>query len=336
MERILRKVGSLENSEKADIFRWYLVSQGVDTQVEGIEENSCDIWIIHDRDWQKSRTFLSQFLSAPDPGVYQKHATEGRKQWKKKVSPTKTPVEVKARTQLFHHAASPRQPNATYALIACSAIYFLLNFLDRDRWLFRHLMISENFLASSFGIRSFREISHGQIWRLVTPIFIHSDFFHIAFNMIWLYQFGRVIEGHIRTLPFLLLVFAIAAPSNLAFYLVAGPFFGGMSGVVYGLFFFSWAYDRFSPSSPFRLDPYLFKFFLVYYVLCWLLSAFGFHIANTIHGVGALTGLVIGYLASGHFQNRPQAIKVNKNFIYNTLIIFALLSGGILADIFTR
>ena len=39
-------------------------------------------------------------------------------------------------------------------------------------------------------------VSRGQWWRLVTHGFIHGDGAHLLFNMITLYFFGRLIEGH--------------------------------------------------------------------------------------------------------------------------------------------
>jgi GlpG protein len=154
--------------------------------------------------------------------------------------------------------------------------------------------------------------------------------------MIWLYQFGRLVEERVGTLYFTLLVIFIAAPSNLAFYLVSGPLFGGMSGIVYGLFFFMWAYDRYSLSSPYRLDPSLAKFFTIFYVLCWILSALGFHVANTVHGVGSLCGLIAGFVSSGYLKRLKKPYRFNKLAFYNVLIIFALIAGGVLTDILTR
>jgi membrane associated rhomboid family serine protease len=53
-------------------------------------------------------------------------------------------------------------------------------------------------------------ILHGELWRLVTPIFLHGDPVHLLFNMFVLYWLGCIIEGVYGTKEF------------VTFYLVAG------------------------------------------------------------------------------------------------------------------
>ena len=55
------------------------------------------------------------------------------------------------------------------------------------------------------------EIRHGQLWRLITPIFIHFGPLHIFFNMLWLRDLGSMIEGRQSSWRLALLVLVIAA-----------------------------------------------------------------------------------------------------------------------------
>src|SRR5205085_5681778 len=38
------------------------------------------------------------------------------------------------------------------------------------------------------------QVLHGQVWRLLTYAFLHGDFWHILFNMLFLWWFGTDIE----------------------------------------------------------------------------------------------------------------------------------------------
>ncbi|PYK98399.1 MAG: hypothetical protein DME19_12705, partial [Verrucomicrobia bacterium] len=93
------------------------------------------------------------------------------------------------------------------------------------------------------------EIRHGELWRLVTPIFLHGGLMHILFNMLCLSDFGTMIERRQNTRVLTALVLVIAALSNLGQYLWQGPDFGGMSGVVYGLIGYIWMRGKFDPNS---------------------------------------------------------------------------------------
>ena len=97
-------------------------------------------------------------------------------------------------------------------------------------------------------------LAKGELWRTVTPIFIHLDWLHIAFNMIMFFQFGALIESLKGTVRLGGLILAIAVISNVA--QAVGPdawggtpAFGGMSGVVYGLFGYVWIKSTFCPEA---------------------------------------------------------------------------------------
>src|SRR6185436_2556750 len=101
------------------------------------------------------------------------------------------------------------------------------------------------------------EIRQGEVWRLISPIFVH-DWpmpFHLLFNVYALFILGTMIEVRQGTLLLTGLVLTIAPLSNLAQYYVSGPYFCGISGVVYGLFGYIWMTSKFDPDSGFYLHP---------------------------------------------------------------------------------
>jgi GlpG protein len=150
----------------------------------------------------------------------------------------------------------------------------------------------------------------GQIWRLVTPIFIHFGLMHLVFNMIWLWDIGLPTErrnGHLFMLCFVLLV---GVSANLAQYLLTGyPFFGGMSGVVYGLFGYLWMQGKYNPNFGIALHNRTIAIMLGWFVLCW----FGLlgPVANWAHSFGLGVGIAWGYLdaARARSTSRDRTIE---------------------------
>ena len=93
-------------------------------------------------------------------------------------------------------------------------------------------------------------IDWSQPWRLLTPMLIHFGILHLAFNMLWLYRLGSQIESVQGTSRVLLgLVVLTQVPGALVQFAVSGPLFGGMSGVVYGLFGFTWMQARYASNG---------------------------------------------------------------------------------------
>ncbi len=87
--------------------------------------------------------------------------------------------------------------HALIALIVLNTICYLFP-LDKD------------VLALTVG-----GVQDGDVWRLVTAMFLHGDFFHLFFNMFSLFIFGSLIAPLIGAVRFLVLYFVSGIAGNL-------------------------------------------------------------------------------------------------------------------------
>jgi GlpG protein len=137
------------------------------------------------------------------------------------------------------------------------------------------------------------EIASGQLWRLITPIFIHFAWFHLLFNGIWMWQLGSVVEKRLGPWDLATLVVVIGIGSNVAQFLSTGPLFGGLSGVVYGLLGYFWVQGRFNPRFGLALNNVVVYLMLGWFVLCWI----GVipNVANWAHTAGLVLGMAAAW-----------------------------------------
>ena len=161
------------------------------------------------------------------------------------------------------------------------------------------------------------EVQHGQVWRLFTPAFLHFSITHLGFNMLNLVTLGNLLERRIRSPHYLLVTGSIILASDLGQYFISSnPFFGGMSGVVYGLLGYIWLRGRNDVTFGLAIPQQFIILALVWYVLCFT-TVFG-PIANGAHTVGLVLGALWGVmdgrsamrqLRAGTFpSNEPPAV----------------------------
>jgi GlpG protein len=140
----------------------------------------------------------------------------------------------------------------------------------------------------------FFDVARGQVWRLLTPIFLHGNMLHLLFNAYMLFLFGSTMEQLRGSGRFLAFALAAALISNVAQYVfTASPGFGGMSGVNYALFGYIWMKSRYEPESGFYIDPTTVMILVVWFFL-GVANVIG-NIANVAHAGGLVVGLVVGY-----------------------------------------
>ena len=193
---------------------------------------------------------------------------------------------------------SPRPP-ITLALIVLSVLAYLATRLF-DPSLLYLLLISQSTQPA------LAEIHNGEVWRLVTPIFLHFSLFHIVFNLLWVWLLGQLIEARQGAFALIILTALIAIASNLAQFYASGPMFGGMSAVVYGYFGYLWIHGLVNPSFGIRLAPQIIYLLLGWFVVCWsgALEIFGVQVANIAHSVGLLTGIVLAFVVAAYYRVR--------------------------------
>lgn len=153
-----------------------------------------------------------------------------------------------------------------------------------------------------FGGRTLFSLPQDQYWRLITPIFLHFGWLHIVFNSLMLWELGKrveILQGSDRMIG---IVMVMGLGSNLAQSMYSGAnLFGGMSGVIYGLLGYGWAWSTLCPQRSLGIPRALLIFMLVSLVLFMFGAAnlLGVGaVANAAHVGGLVMGLILG-LAAG-------------------------------------
>lgn len=323
----MRLLGQLECEEQARKLAAWLLTLGIETKVEPPEpeEAQTEIWVKDEDRLDQAKEELQNFLRQPNDARYANAVAQAetiaKREQQRRARIQKNIVKVQPSQN------SSRSPLTILLIVICGVVVLLTDFGEppRDKAVYRALQFvavgppaSERLVEiaandpDDLRVR-LASLQRGELWRLVTPIFIHYGAFHILFNMLWLYQFGRMIEMRYGTPSLGVLVLGTAAISNffqctvpvaiggLTPGFVGGVLItalGGMSGVVYGLFGFIWIRSIFDRSSGFYLPQSTIVILIGWLFFCMLPTSTqltGSFTANWAHAVGLVVGMIAGY-----------------------------------------
>jgi len=188
-------------------------------------------------------------------------------------------------------------------IIASVLIAFLSNFgsaiIFIEPFTFTQINVT-NF--GYFSALSFDQtfIENNQWWRLVSPMFLHFSFAHLAFNCLWIYILGEKIERIDGSLTFITIVIFTAVSSNsLQYFWNGSSLFGGLSGVIYGLLGFCMIVEMDSSHDVYDIPPGLYMFMIIWMILGFIgvLELFGFgSVANFAHLGGLVSGIILAMI----------------------------------------
>lgn len=261
------------------------------------EDSRHGVWIINESDLEAATELAERYSGTPSDAS-RAEANRIRKQREAAGRPVRIPGASGGRL-----ARGGPVGQATLGLIVLSVAVSLLSEMGRNS--------SSPVLRALFVVPISPDgyylprIDWMQPWRLLTPMLIHFGLLHLAFNMLWLYRLGSQIEHLGGTRVFLGLVALTQIPGAVVQFAASGPLFGGMSGVVYGLFGFTWMQARYA-SKGYSLSDQDTMWIMGWFVLC--ATGFVGHIANAQHALGLVFGLLAGMPAYVAFRRSSSGL----------------------------
>jgi rhomboid protease GluP len=123
--------------------------------------------------------------------------------------------------------APSTKPTATYTLMGITILIFLGQMIGE-------YLLGGDFLANG-GMKVNDLIVKGQLWRLITPVFLHGSIMHVAFNMYALFVLGPGLERHYGHSRFLALYLLSGFAGNVISFWFSSANSLGSSTAIFGL-----------------------------------------------------------------------------------------------------
>lgn len=311
----MRRIGSLPDRALAARFVDYLTTCSIEGSSDS-GDSGFDVWIRDEKDVKRAREELARFEANPDAEEFDVSQQASRLRRERAAEQTRKlrrrkSLERKAGEGAAWRGGVTRQrgtPVTVGIIVIAVLIGFATNMgnpivtrdgrtLTTEAKIFRTLTFVDWGTYTETG-DGFASLKAGQVWRLVTPMFLHGDAFHLAFNMIMLYVLGSALERIHGSLLYGGLILGTQIVGMLVQVLLPDWFPEGLrgsfnaigaSGAVFGLFGFLWVRPNFEPSYPIQIPPTSVVIMIGWLLICMTPLIQG--IANGAHLGGLLAGM---------------------------------------------
>ncbi len=309
----MRLIGSLPDEDSAEKFCDYLSAQDIEA-VHRPDGELWTVWCLDNNALEEARgKFATYRENQEDPSV-----AALVKQGEDERIPTAEAIELNPDRGLER----PRQAmvsiyqRAPVTLAVVWLCIFVALFSDLGQSLTSATMQGLSFcnpvkvVVTEPAAQGHEDVSRGELWRVITPMFLHFGPLHLAFSLFALFQLGWLFESQGRSVHLAIVLFGAGIVGNIAQYCCDGwPLFGGMSGATFGLVAFAWVRMHRYPNEGLRVANES-------VLLVLLLIVIGF--------VGGLDGLI------------DEASNIVETRITNWSHLFGSLAGGALAFVLPK
>jgi GlpG protein len=258
-------ITSFANPRVAQAFVDYMQTQGVILTIQHHEHS--DIWLADESQAERVRAELVRFMENPsDPRYLAASWQLGQ-----------TSSGLHYRRFPLRAVLQERGGPLTFIVFAACVLVFILMSIIGDQ----AVMV---WLSWPFG-----EAVQYEVWRYFTHAVMHFSLVHIIFNLFWWWYLGGMVEKRLGSGKLLVITIISALLSGFFQFHLTGPWFGGLSGVVYALIGYVWLRGERDPQRTVFLPRALAIFTVVVLIAEW------FNVSNTTVSTGAHTaGLLIG------------------------------------------
>lgn len=318
----MRQIATLPDADAARTLSDYLLTLQIETQLQP-EGNGWAVWVCDEDRVAKAREELADFLKDPADARFVNAGRAARALREREEHEERAYEKLQAHVERkLADVSAGNRPYVTLILVVASVLVSLGSgtafIVSRDQKVNLENPVLEAVLIKSADARdldapTLNQVASGQIWRLVTPMFLHFGPFHLLFNLFMLRDLGAAVEARRGSRRFLILVLVLTVACNFAQFrfgyllknvgpegLKYNPLFGGMSGVLYGLFGYLWMKSRFAPELGLYMHPNTVVFMIAWFFLC-MTGGVG-PVANMAHLAGLVLGIIIG--AAPHLVGR--------------------------------
>jgi|SaaInlStandDraft_1057018.scaffolds.fasta_scaffold27009_2 GlpG protein len=279
----MKKIGTVPSEEDHEAFARLLTGKGIDFQSDSLADG-VEFWAIEEEDHKEAQGLLVSYQANPASPEWKESLSLGKKV---QAEGKKEDLRKKVKVGAFKVKHSGQGAKISLSMIYISVGIFLVSLLNPR-------LGDLIYYWAIFSLDgNFSGLAQGQIWRVLTPIFLHFGPLHILFNSMWMYDLGRSFERKMGSPFFVLFVLLTGGLSNFLQYNLSGPQFGGLSGVVYGLLGYIWVRGRRDSSFGLGISSGTMTFMMGWLVLGVL--APDMRMANGAHFGGLVIGVLLAF-----------------------------------------
>ncbi|QAV22951.1 rhomboid family intramembrane serine protease GlpG [Proteus hauseri] len=272
---------TLSNPQLADLFVNYMATQHVRIHTQ-VESQQVSLWLEDQQQLELVEKELKTFLREPFHPRYQAASWQAG-------NPQSTGIKYRPSFSL-KNMVQQSGPLTVLVVILCVLIYIWQQVVgDYD------VMIH---LAWPYD-----ESLNLEIWRYITPAFVHFSLTHIAFNLAMWWYLASQTEQKLGTGKLFVIMLVSALFSNWAQSLFTESNFGGLSGVVYALIGYVGLTGLRHPEKGIGVPTGLIIFSIIW-IVAGQMGALGDSIANAAHFAGFLIGLLMALWDNRHQLSR--------------------------------
>lgn len=299
----MRQIGTLPKTANPQVLGDYLITLGVTTRAVESPEGWA-IWVHNEDLVPKARAEFETFQKDPDDPRFQsaqdaaaaarREADRLDREYRK---------NVRNLSGRWDAPSFRGRPLTALLLTVCIALFLAGEVSPKARAV---LWDRLGFFSDATNgrpvdlTRGLEDIHRGEVWRLISPIFLHVNLLHLVFNMWATLIEGTLIETRRGTKILAVLVLLSAVASNVGQYVYVLNFdtrlvgWGGISGVGYALFGYLWMKGRNEPEQGMMLSPNTVRIMILWLLLGFVEVVPGVRMANGAHLVGLIVGVLFG------------------------------------------
>ena len=272
-------ITSFTNPRVAQAFVDYMATQGVILTIQ--QHTQTDVWLADESQAGRVNEELARFLENPgDPrylaASWQSGQTGSGSHYSR--SPFLATLRERA------------GPFTLLLMAACIIVFIIMNVVGDQSVM----------IALAWPYDPSLEFD---VWRYFSHALMHFSVMHILFNLLWWWYLGGAVEKRLGSGKLIVITIISALLSGYVQHKFSGPWFGGLSGVVYALMGYVWLRGERDPQSGIYLQRGLITFALIWLIAGWF-DLFGMSIANGAHVAGLAVGLAMAFADTLHARKR--------------------------------